>query len=255
MRRFFQSFRLLLAACLLTACTPARTGVIGNTLTTNVKPEISITGQAPLAVRASGRLRPNSGMGAISDSADFTFDYAFFADNNAEQRFAYAAIVRIDNERRWLFQPPARFDGAFAVSDRIVGGFQWSIQLLRISSDKDWASDVWKSLDGDAPASGEPEFWLAKRWITHLNDTTRALMEYREPWPGNVAVLGEDTVLLSDSAAATLQQFDARAETAFLVEKKRGEFDANTPQPKAAKPRVPVNIAAMAGTVIDRHDN
>ncbi|SBV94946.1 exported hypothetical protein [uncultured delta proteobacterium] len=252
MRRFFHSLRLLLAACILTACTPARTGVIGNTLTTNVKPEISITGQAPLTIQASGRLRPNSGMATISDSADFTFDYAFFMANTAEQRFAYAAIVRIDNEGRWLFQPPARFDGAFAVNDRIIGGFQWSIQLLRVSSDKDWGSAVWSDVNGGAPASGMPEFWLAKRWITHLNSTTRAVMEYREPWPGNLAVLGADTVIVSDSTAAILQQFDARADAAFLVEKKRGEFDTNTPQPQTSKPRVPVNMAKLVGTVIDR---
>jgi len=29
MRRLFQSLRLLFAACVLTACTPARTGIIG----------------------------------------------------------------------------------------------------------------------------------------------------------------------------------------------------------------------------------
>lgn len=252
MRRLFQSLRLLLAACLLTACTPARTGVIGNTLTTNVKPEISITGQDPLVIRASGRLRPNSGMATTSDSADFTFDYAFFTESNAEKRFAYAAIVRIDNEGQWLFQPPARFDGAFGVSERMVGGFQWSIQLLRVSSDKDWASGVWSDVNGGAPASETPEFWLAKRWITHLNSATRAVMEYREPWPGNLAVLGQDTVLVSDSAAAILQQFDARAEAAFLVEKKRGEFDKNAPQPQATKPRIPINIAKLVGTIIDR---
>lgn len=253
MRRFLHNCRLLLAACLITACTPARTGVIGNTLTTNIKPEISITGLSPLILRASGRLRPNSGMASTTDSADFTVDYAVFTDKDADTRFAYAAIVRIDNEGRWFFHPPAPFDEAFAVSDRMIGGFSWSTQMLRLSSGKDWASGVREDLEG--VSSGTPEFWLAKRWVAHLTDTARAVMEYREPWPEAVQVMGTNTVVLSDSAAAFLQQFDARADAAFLVEKKRGEFDKNTPQPKTAKPRIPVNVAAMAGTVMDRGGN
>lgn len=251
MRRLFQNFRLLLAACLITACTPARTGVIGNTLTTNVKPEISITGQAPLLLQSSGRLRPNSGMTTTSDSVGFTFDYAFFTDNNAEERFAYAAIVRIDNAG-WLFHPPARFDGAFALNDRNLGDFHWTVQLLRVAGDNDWASGVWEDASKGGVTTGTPKFWLAKRWVAHLDDTARAVMEYREPWPDVLRMLNETMPLLSDSAAAFLQQFEVRADSAFVVEKKRGEFDRNMPQPKTVQSRFPVSIATTVGTIMDK---
>jgi hypothetical protein len=246
MRHIFHTLRLLLAACLLTACTPARTGVIGNTLTTNVKPAISITGQSGLTIQTHGRMRPNSGTTTTSTTADLTLDYAVFTDATDVKRFAYAAIVRIDNEKQWNFQPPTAFDDAFIVSDSAQGGFQWSMQLLRVASDKDWASGVWADTGRDVP-----EFWLVKRWVAHCNSTTRAIMEYREPWPEGLSLMASKTLILSDSAAALLQNFTARADAAFLVEKKSGEFDTNTPQSKATTPRIPMNIPKTVGTIID----
>ena len=250
MRHLFQSLRLLLAACLLTACTPARTGIIGNTLTTNVKPGISITGQSGLTVESHGRMRPRSAATTTTAIADFTVDYAFFTDADDAGRFAYAAIVRIDAEKQWYFQPPRPFDEAFQVSDSTEGGFHWSAQLLRVASDKDWANGLWMDMGGDSPTH-----WLAKRWVTHLNDTTRAIMEYREPWPEGMNTLPTNTLLLTESAAATLQAFIARADAAFLAEKKLGEFNKSEQPAKATTPRVPMDIARMAGTIIDRHNN
>lgn len=244
MRIFSRNARVLAVTLLLAACTPARTGVIGNTLTTNVKPEISITGMAPFSVRDYGRMLVESGPPDGEGTANLTVDYAFFADRDHADRLAYAAIVRITNDNFWHFQPPAKFDDAFSESRQHLGGFQWSEQLLRVASEKDWGSGAWEDLGGPVP-----EFWLVKRWVTHLDKSVRAVMEYREPWPKAMRIFS-GTVIVSDEANAALRQFLARADTAFAVEKKRGEFDKNSPKPNTAKGRIPLNVAAAIGTVI-----
>lgn len=237
--------RLLAVTFLLAACSPARTDVIGNTLTTNVKPEISITGMAPFSVRDHGRMFVESGPPSGEGTADLTFDYAFFADKEHSDRLAYAAIVRITNDNFWHFRPPTKFDDAFSESRQSLGGFQWLEQLLRTASETDWASSVWEDQGGAAP-----KFWLTKRWVTHLNNATRAVMEYREPWPAAMRLLSGGTVIVSDEADKTLQQFLARADAAFTVEKKRGEFGDSAPVTPRTKGRVPLDVAKTVGTVI-----
>lgn len=251
MRRFLHHLRLVFAACLLTACTPARTGVIGNTLTTNVKPAISITGMAPLTVSEHGRLLVESGPPTAEGTASLSFDYAFFTDTEqTKNRFAYAAIVRITNEKQWRFQPPIKFDDAISEGRQIAGGFHWSEQLLRVDSNDDWGSGMWESQNGTPP-----EFWIAKRWITHLNDKTRAVMEYREPWPDAMRMLSGGTVIVTDEADKALQEFLTRADAAFSVEKKMGEFDGTSPKISSVAPRIPLNVAKTVGTFIRIHDN
>jgi len=249
MHSFFRSARVLAATLLLAACTPARTGVINNTLTTNVKPEISITGMAPFSVRNHGRMLVESGPPSGEGTASLAVDYAFFADKDHMDRLAYAAIVRITNDTFWYFQPPAKFDEAFSESRQPLGGYQWSEQLLRIAPEKDWASGAWEDQGGSVP-----EFWLVKRWVTHLNKSVRAVMEYREPWPAAMRVFS-GAIIVSDDANTALQEFLGRADTAFAVEKKRGEFDNNSPRTTTAKSRIPLNVAKTIGTVIQSNNS
>jgi len=244
MRRLFQSLRLLFAACVLTACTPARTGIIGNTLTTNVKPSISITGLNSLTVQAHGRLYPDSGRALTPGASILSFDYAFFTDETQPDCFAYAAIVRISNEERWIFHPPTRFAEAFSTAEVSFGGFQWSEQLLRSSCEKDWPSAVWEELEGKTH-----KYWLTKRWIAHLDGTTRAVMEYREPWPEAMVFLNANAVVFSEKSGDTLTAFIKRADTAFSVEQKGGDFSKNALAPRPATTSVPINVIKLVGEV------
>lgn len=250
MRRFFQSLRFLLAACILTACTPARTGVIGNTLTTNVKPSISITGEDSLTVRAHGRLYPSSGPAMAAGTATLSFDYAFFTSAGRPDCFAYAAIVRVTNNEAWMFQPPARFPDAFSVTDVSFGGFQWSEQLLRIPVENDWPTAVLEELGGE-----KRKYWLAKRWVAHLDGANRAIMEYREPWPDAITLLSADTVVFTGEAGETLNAFIKRADAAFSVEQKGGDFGKNAPESHPAATRVPVNASKLIGEVFPVNRN
>ena len=249
MYNFFRNARILTATLLLAACTPARTGVIGNTLTTNVKPEISITGIAPFSIRDHGRMLVESGLPSGEGTASLAVDYAFFADEDHPDRLAYAAIVRITNDTFWHFQPPAKFDEAFSESRQPLGGYQWSEQLLRVARGKDWASGAWEDLGGSVP-----EFWLVKRGVTHLNNTVRAVMEYREPWPAAMRVFS-GTVIVSDEADAALQEFLGRADAVFTVEKKRGQFNTNSPKTATVKSRIPLDAAKTIGSVIQNNNS
>lgn len=252
MNPFFHSLRLLFPAILLTACTPARTGVIGNTLTTNVSPRISITAQPPWTVTAHGRFSPYSGRTTSIDRAILEYNYAFFTDTeNDDDRFAYAGIVRLEHNSMWRFQPPTRFDDAFMDSSATLGGIHWSVQLLRIAKAEDWPGAVWK--DSGKPL---PSAWLAKRWIAHLDDKTRAIMEYREAWPGDIPMLASAMPILNDSAAAALQQFNERADAVFLVTKKAGDFTGQ-PAPNAGRRsfRIQPDMPKLLGEVLAIHDN
>lgn len=249
--RFFKNIRLLLAACLLAACSPARTGVLGNTLTTNVKPPISITGQGTLVVKAHGTLRPDTATDSLTVRESVAFNYAFYADGSPpadapSNRFAYAVIARVSNTKLWRFQPPEKMNGAFSEQTVVLNGIGFSEQLLRVSSEKDWGSGVWR--ENGRPV---PDYWLAKRWVTHLDEGTRAVMEYREEWPDAMSYVSAEMIVLGGSAGEALSAFIKRADAAFLAEKKAGDFNqAETPPSVYRVPQKDPDVARLVGEVI-----
>ena len=221
MQGFFRFIRPLFAACVLAACTPARTGVIGNTLTTNVKPRISITGLAPLGLLSHGRQWTRAATDVTAITAPVTLDYAVFADSrpNAPPSLAHAAIARIEDPGRWRFMPSADSVEAFSASRAKLDGMDFVVQLLREPAADDWAGGVWRE-----SGYAVPEYWLAKRWVAHMDDATRAVMEYREPWPDCLPEFLPGMVMVSESAYQCLNEFVFRADAAFLVERKGGDF-------------------------------
>ena len=252
MSPFFRNMCLLFAAVLPAACSEARTEVVGNTLATNVKPYISITGAAPLVVQGHGRLWPLVATDTTSAGATASFDYALYADtdNGPVTRYAYAAITRLSQPKGWRFTPQSsRFDGAFSVSNRSG----WNEQLLRVPREGDWSSDIWKS-NGRAV----PEYWLAKRVVTNMTDAVRVVMEYREPWPDVIDVVSLDIVSLRGAGAEELRAFIARADAAFVVEKKKGAFTSGVRAPQATlvvtQTQIP-DYPKLVGAVVAIADN
>ena len=256
MHRFFRNIRILLAACLLTACTPARTGIVGNTLTTNVKPLVSITGLAPLSVLAHGTLRPEAVTDRMGSNEMVTFDYALFADNGETnrpvERFAYAAIVRLAHPNAWRFHPPVESGTALSSGSVSLDGLAFMHEILRTPSLDDWSSDIWRENNRDVP-----EQWLVKRWTAHLNESVRVVMEYREPWPDTLRPLSTSAVVASGPGADALLAFIERADAAFKVEKKGGTFDKSTPPPgtRLAIPKKDPDVAKLVGTVMARDND
>ena len=253
MHAFFRHLRLFFAACLLTACSPARTGIIGNTLTTNVKPAVSITGASSFTVMAHGKLWPEVSTDIATAREMLSFDFALFADagimKTAKQadRFAYAAIIRISGTNAWRFQPTTRSADAFTTGDIVLDGIDWDWQLMRTPSRNDWPSAVWEKNGKDLP-----QFWLAKRWTAHLNDSVRAVMEYREPWPECIHAVSRDMLIMPGMAGDCLKTFIERADAAFTVEKKRGNFQSGESAPPSmlALPSTPPNLTRLVGEVV-----
>ncbi len=259
MPEFFKRFRLLLPALLLAACSPARTGLIGNTLTTNVRPLISITAQPPLTPLAHGRLHASGYGPAKNDPVALSFDFALFADPEVEartgsaepgaavERFSLAAILRI-TEQSLQFQPKGqKAYNAFSISKVRLNGIDWTEELLRISSGGDWAAAVWRE-NGRAV----PEFWLTKRWTAHLADRTIAVMEYREAWPACLAPISRDVLIQNDPGGTCLQDFLNRADAAFRADRSGGDFkgEVKTPPSSLRLPREMPDITAMAGELV-----
>ena len=249
MHPFFRNLCLLFAA-FLPACSPARTEVAGNALTTNVRPYISIAGASSLLVKAHGRLWADSATDLAASNVSVAFNYAIFADSDSGPvtRYAYAAIARLSQSASWRFEPQSnRSDGAFSFGQ----DGDWTVQLLRVPGQGDWSSDIWRKNGRETS-----EFWIAKRWNSSLNAGSRVVMEYREPWPGGFDLVSSDFATLRGEAAEVVQAFIARADAAFVVEKTKGDFSKPAPQQKLTVDQGALpDIPKLVGRILRTTDN
>lgn len=211
--------RLLISICLLAtgalcACTAARTGTVGNTLTTNTRPQVSLTANAPLQRASSGTLWVVGTNSARSMNPPMVeLSYALFAQGAPDQNgpvtaSAHAFIMRLPDEN-WHFSPDSwpHFQVLPFGGTASAGNLPWPGRLLRVPAEGDWISDMWKANGRDVP-----EFWLAKRWAETLGETAKGVMEYREPWPE-----GLDETMVFGKGAEQLAEFVKRADAAFTM--------------------------------------
>ncbi|MDL2272470.1 DUF4851 domain-containing protein [Desulfovibrio sp. OttesenSCG-928-I05] len=243
--------RLLLAFCLLTAgalcaCSPARTGTVGNTLTTNTRPQISMTANTPLQRADSGTLwvaAKNSGHSMNPPMVEFS--YALFADSAASQGgpvtvSAHALLMRLPDSRLWRFSPDSwpQFQtlpfGASASGDLL-----WPARLLRVPAEGDWISEMWKTNGREVP-----EFWLAKRWADTLGETAKGIMEYREPWPD-----GLDETMMFGESAELVAAFIKRADAAFSMDMSYTGLPETVPAAAMTRPAMRPDTLRLVGDI------
>ena len=253
MLAYSRSLLLAVVLVLPLACAPARTGVVGNTLSTNAAPTISLTAEPPLSLAGHGRLWVSPSSDVMGDPALASFDYALYTDPSAGpvQRFAYAAIVRLADDGNWYFEPQSgKYSYPFS---RNTGSgsddFEWTAQTLVIPSAQDWPSAVWQVNGRQVPKT-----WLAKRWTASMDLGTRAVAEYREAWP---QCLNADADLgaLSGKEGECLSEFNKRAEGAFAVSNVPANFAATPASPSTlALPEDMPNTGKLVGSVkrVDR---
>ncbi|GHV54102.1 hypothetical protein FACS1894206_06150 [Deltaproteobacteria bacterium] len=246
-----RNISLLLAASLLAACSPARTGVIDGRLTTNLKPAIGIKAGAPFAVAANGRLWVNQHGQEITADVLVSVDYAFYTDKavSPSSCFAYAAIMRLDSAPYWVFVPQGHpLRGMFGVRKKLDPPVrEGSVYSLRVAGADDWASNVLLANGHEAP-----EAWLAKRWVFSVSDGVRAMAEYREPWPKDMTVPEGNTGLVGDREIAYLRDFDNRANV-FRFDAERGDFSevkASVGQSAWKMPETVLDVEKIVGEVI-----
>ena len=246
------NFRILVVLAMslsLVACFSARTGVVNGTLTTNVRPVVSIKANAPFVLADSGRLLPFPETDELPGLADASFDYAVYTDPSVSpaSRFAYAAIIRMDDMETWNFTSQRMLPGAFGARQRVAhighGGF---VYTLHVPSVGDWGSDL-LAANGTTP----PTAWIAKRWVYDIDKGARAIAEYREPWPVNIDVPEAEILLIGDGGTKFLQDFERRALTVFSVAAELGDFSGvQQVQSSWTKASSLPNITRLAGDVL-----
>lgn len=249
MNTYSRASMVFFVCLLLAACSPARTGVVNGTLTTNVRPAVTIRANAPFVLADSGRIWVSPTTDSLLGAADATFDYAVYRDPalSPAQRFAYASIIRFEDMESWNFVSLGRLPGSFGAIKPVDlvgrGGF---IYTLYVPSAGDWASDMLAN-NGVEP----PEAWIAQRWVIDLDKGARALAEYREPWPATMDVPASDILLIGDKDHMFLRNFEQRAIAAFSFSLERGDFtDAAAQSSTWQRSSLHPDVARLAGEII-----
>ncbi len=239
---------LAAALALLAACSPVRTGVTGNTLTTNASPSASVTANAPFALAGHGRLWVTPASDAMGNSTSASFDYAIYTDaaTPPARGFAYAAIIRLTDKENWFFEPQTwKLPGALYMrSESGPIGLAWTTQVLSVpSAYDDWISDLWRTNKQDVP-----ETWIAKRWIASMDDGMRVLVEYREAWP-QCAEEFTPGLPLTSKEDMCLRDFGKRADAVFTVAPGATDLGAAAPPAGLALPQSLPDLGRLVGKV------
>ena len=209
---------LVLALLGLAACSPARTGVTGNTLTTNIHPPVSMTAGADFALHGSGTLWVNAtSMPRLMNPPLASLGYAVFSRSQSGPvtESAHAFILHLQDAQAWRFAPDSWPLYQSLGSPRSMGedSVTWTSRILRVPARGDWISDAWLAAGREVP-----EFWIAKRWASLQSDSIKTVLEYREPWPASFESFDSLDLLLGGvEAQQDLQGFLARAGKAFTV--------------------------------------
>lgn len=238
-----------LTLSLLVACSPARTGVVDGTLTTNMRPAMEISANTPFVLADSGRVWTQPRTDMMTPVANASFDYAVYTDPavSPAQRMAYAAIIRLEDRTHWMFLPQgASLPGAFGGRKASpLLGREGDVQNLCVVSEGDWTSDL-LTANGTTP----PAMWLAKRWVFALDQEVRAMAEYREPWPEGLEKPEVNIALLRDKDAQYIRAFEQRALEVFNFTADSGCFSSSPPLVgKWVVPRKSPDVATLAGEI------
>lgn len=253
MKLFPRYFALALACVSLFACSPARTGVVDGALTTNLTPAATVRANAPFALADSGRVwvsQENSD--DFINPAPMSFDYAVYTEPGVSpaSRFAYAAIIWLEDPKAWTFEPqggklPGSFGGVKPFGPAGLNGTMYTLCVPGAQEEaKDWAGELLV-----ANGTAIPEFWLAKRWVFDLYNDGRVMAEYREPWPDWLEKPGDEVTLVRQKEVEYLRDFEKRAVEVFSVEAAQGEFAVAPASGQWQKPAERPNITRLVGDV------
>ena len=240
-------FASLLLPLMLSACTPAFTGVTGNSLTRNNFPTGTITANEPLRLVAHGRQFVALRSDTMTSRPTGFFDYAVFSDSTEGlvTRSAHSIMLRPTNANQWRFTMETwRGPNTFVIRNTGFDGMNWTEHLMSVPSQGDWFSDMWV-------ASGRevPERWLVRRLSATPASFVRMVAEYREPWPPCMDPDIRSLDLVSNPGEC-LAPFLERADAAFTIQ--RAALDPAIPPAGPSVLTLPSsapNAARLAGEV------
>lgn len=217
------------------ACSPSRTGMNGNTLTTNARPYVSMTANAPLALQGTGRLWISGEVTSKLSTPLVSLDYALFSDNASGPvtNSAHIFLAKIQDSTAWYFTPDSWPLCGIVASGLTLGAdvLPWPSRIIKTPAAGDWISEMWR-----ANGRNVPEYWIVKRWAAILDSDTKAIMEYREPWPDCLEEYLPGSIMFSGDNGQCLHHFLKRSAEAFSVGFEPAAFPNGSSLPPGLKP-------------------
>ena len=234
---------LFTATLLLAACSPARTGLSGSTLGMNTNPGIAVSVSPTCIPTENGRLWASATTDDLVNSPLISFSYVFYRDADRPEAVLYTAIATLQDVGTWNFVPqPSRIPHTFGPVTRIADASLFgTVRNLCIPADSDWAS-----LTMAEQGKNMPKEWLARRWVYSLDESTRAMAEYREPKPDWLETGSKGILLISEKNSDYLREFEKRANAAFSFAKTHTGSNEGLPSMNGPIP----DVADLAGEII-----
>lgn len=223
--------------CALASCSGVRTGLSGEDMLISGNPKLDIAPAGGLEMKLSGvrhgSLQTDSNLGAYSQ-----IHYSVYGKEQDKKVLAHGHVmsVAISSRESWEFSMESLTQKNEVYLREVDKGYlSWTEHLMYVKSEGDWFSDLWRENGREIP-----ETWLGKRWSRTFFGDTRVIVEYREPMPECVDV--SDTsgqsyfihAVLTPSGPECKRQlddFNARAEAAFVFQKLDTDKPVEAPAP------------------------
>lgn len=226
---FFPALAALVCLLLCSGCAPRQNGATSQSLYAGGLANFSIAVSPPLTLASSGWLTawtPSD----VNLKPSATFNYALFGEGESGPVTRHAHCIFSELPKwnwRWEKETWALPQSLSYAQER-EGGKNWTVQILPVTAQGDWFSDLWMEKGREIP-----EFWLAKRWSATPEDEMRLVAEYREPAPfcmrdrlEKAASAHRDALPLKGKelwrgCEKDVEEFSARADTVFAMQRLR----------------------------------
>lgn len=234
-------FITLVLICLpvLGGCSTAYTGLDGNNMYTNTNLDVAVIPEDGLVPFRSAStaidIETTSNVGART-----YLDYAIYGDpgDGPVTRHGHVIFATFSDKNRYAFQPQT-----FARANELdletqeINGRDWRVHTLYEDGESDWFSKVWRENGRETP-----EIWIGKRYSRTFNQTSRVIVEYREPLPACAKI--EKTKILSflDTRGLSVGTEECRREVDAVFERADQAFTIGRASELELTGEVPENI-------------
>lgn len=219
-KRFFWAITLLAGLAVFSGCAgKVRYASTQNGFYSLGSPRIQIDVAPPLEFKGNGKLWADIPSDDSMLSPQGSFAWSVYAEGDSGPLARTAHIILSDlNHGGWTFEKETwGTSNHLLLSKETAHGYFWTTHVLYVPAEKDWFSVLWQENGREVPA-----VWVAKRWSTTvIGDSTRLVLEYREPAPQALLNALEsgltDKAMLWMSCAVELDGFSKRADSVFKI--------------------------------------
>ena len=221
---------LLPVVCLLAfvagGCTSAYTGLTGNTMYSDGLADVAITPINGLEAVASG-----SYLGSMpaddNTSAAAKVRYAIYGDTGSQnvKRHAHIIFTELTDKTRYVIMPET-FASPYDLDLRRIklDRRDWVEHTLYERRQGDWFTEFW-----DINGYITPQVWLGKRWTRRADESSRVVVEYREPLPECATVHDKKVVVILNNVTIDMPTPECRREVEAVFERADQAFSMRRP--------------------------